>query len=99
MAYGKVRVDQVQSSTRTVDVDSLATTAVATQSVAGLLSATDKTKLDGVATGAEVNVNADWSAGRRDRRMTRPRPGRVTQPGRRRSNVQDRPSWAIELSR
>jgi hypothetical protein len=66
MAYGKVRVDQVQSSTRTVDVDSLATTAVATQSVAGLLSATDKTKLDGVATGAEVNVNADWSAGSGD---------------------------------
>jgi hypothetical protein len=62
MAYGKVRVDQVQSSTRTVDVDSLATTAVATQSVAGLLSATDKTKLDGVAAGAEVNVNADWTA-------------------------------------
>ena len=66
MAYGKVRVDQVQSSTRTVDVDSLATTAVATQSVAGLLSATDKTKLDGVAAGAEVNVNADWSAGSGD---------------------------------
>ena len=66
MAYGKVRVDQVQSSTRTVDVDSLATTAVATQSVAGLLSATDKTKLDGVAAGAEVNVNADWTAGSGD---------------------------------
>ena len=30
----------------------------ATQSVAGLMSATDKTKLDGVATGAEVNQNA-----------------------------------------
>ena len=66
MAYGKVRVDQIQSSTRTVDVDNLATTAVATTSVAGLLSATDKTKLDGVATGAEVNVNADWSAGSGD---------------------------------
>jgi hypothetical protein len=66
MAYGKVRVDQIQSSTRTVDVDNLATTAVATQSVAGLLSATDKTKLDGVAAGAEVNVNADWNAGSGD---------------------------------
>ena len=66
MAYGKVRVDQIQSSTRTVDVDNLATTAVATTSVAGLLSATDKTKLDGVATGAEVNVNADWNAGSGD---------------------------------
>lgn len=29
---------------------------------AGLLSGTDKTKLDGIASGAEVNVNADWSA-------------------------------------
>jgi hypothetical protein len=66
MAYGKVRVDQIQSSTRTVDVDNLATTDVATQSVAGLLSATDKTKLDGVAAGAEVNVNADWNAGSGD---------------------------------
>jgi hypothetical protein len=66
MAYGKVRVDQIQSSTRTVDVDDLATTDVATQSVAGLLSATDKTKLDGVAAGAEVNVNADWNAGSGD---------------------------------
>ena len=34
--------------------------------MAGLLSATDKTKLDGVATGAEVNVNADWNAGSGD---------------------------------
>jgi hypothetical protein len=62
MAYGKVRVDQIQSTTRTVDVDDLATTDAATQSVPGLLSAADKTKLDGIATGAEVNVNADWNA-------------------------------------
>ncbi len=34
----------------------------ATTSVAGSMSATDKTKLDGIATGAEVNVNADWNA-------------------------------------
>jgi hypothetical protein len=34
----------------------------ATQSVAGFLSTADKTKLDGIASGAEVNVNADWSA-------------------------------------
>ena len=66
MAYGKVRVDQIQSTTRTVDVDDLATTDAATQSVPGLLSAADKTKLDGIATGAEVNVNADWSAGSGD---------------------------------
>jgi hypothetical protein len=34
----------------------------ATQSVAGFLSTTDKSKLDGIASGAEVNVNADWNA-------------------------------------
>lgn len=28
----------------------------------GLMSGTDKTKLDGIATGAEVNVNADWNS-------------------------------------
>ena len=33
----------------------------ATTSVAGLMSASDKTKLNGIATGAEVNVQADWS--------------------------------------
>lgn len=38
------------------------TYSAATTSAAGLMSATDKTKLDGIATGAEVNVNADWSA-------------------------------------
>ena len=34
----------------------------ATTTEAGLMSDTDKTKLDGVETGAEVNVNADWDA-------------------------------------
>lgn len=34
----------------------------ATTSVAGFMSASDKTKLDGIASGAEVNVNADWNA-------------------------------------
>lgn len=34
----------------------------ATTSARGLLSASDKTKLDGIAAGAEVNVNADWNA-------------------------------------
>jgi hypothetical protein len=34
----------------------------ATTSVSGLMSSTDKSKLDGVASGAEVNVNADWTA-------------------------------------
>ena len=35
---------------------------VATVSTAGLMSTTDKSKLDGIAAGAEVNVNADWNA-------------------------------------
>ena len=34
----------------------------ATTSAAGSMSAADKTKLDGIAAGAEVNVNADWNA-------------------------------------
>jgi hypothetical protein len=33
----------------------------ATQTAAGLMSATDKAKLDGVADGAEVNVQSDWN--------------------------------------
>jgi len=33
---------------------------------AGLLSGTDKAKLDGIATGAEVNINADWNSGSGD---------------------------------
>ena len=33
----------------------------ATQSASGLMSSTDKTKLDGIASGAEVNVQADWN--------------------------------------
>lgn len=34
---------------------------VATTSTDGLMSSSDKTKLNGVATGAEVNVQSDWS--------------------------------------
>jgi hypothetical protein len=34
----------------------------ATTSAAGSMSASDKSKLDGIAAGAEVNVNADWNA-------------------------------------
>ena len=34
----------------------------ATASAAGVMTANDRTKLDGIATGAEVNVNADWTA-------------------------------------
>jgi len=32
----------------------------------GLMTGADKTKLDGIATGAEVNVNADWNSGSGD---------------------------------
>jgi uncharacterized protein (DUF736 family) len=35
--------------------------AVATQSTSGLMSSTDKTKLDGIESGAEVNVQANWT--------------------------------------
>ena len=35
--------------------------AEATTSAGGAMSASDKTKLDGIATGAEVNVQADWN--------------------------------------
>lgn len=34
---------------------------LATHSVNGLMSATDKTKLDGIEAGAEVNVQSDWN--------------------------------------
>lgn len=34
----------------------------ATTALAGLMLASDKTKLNGIAVGAEVNVNADWNA-------------------------------------
>ena len=35
----------------------------ATQSVKGAMSASDKTKLDGIASGAEANVQSDWTEG------------------------------------
>ena len=44
------------TTTKTVSISA------ATQSAAGSMSSADKTKLDGIATGAEVNVNADWNA-------------------------------------
>lgn len=42
--------------------DGVAELETATQLRDGLMVATDKQKLDGIASGAEVNVNADWSA-------------------------------------
>ena len=38
-----------------------ATSATATTTTNGLMSSTDKTKLDGVASGAEANVQSDWN--------------------------------------
>ena len=68
--YTKVTVDSkgrvtVGATATAADVGAAATNHThsdATQSVAGFMSASDKTKLDGVASGAEVNVNADWNA-------------------------------------
>ena len=42
--------------------DNNTTYSAATQSADGLMSSTDKTKLDGIASGAEVNVQSDWNA-------------------------------------
>jgi hypothetical protein len=59
---------QVTSVTGTAPISSSGGTtpaisiAAATTSAAGSMSSADKTKLDGIATGAEVNVNADWNA-------------------------------------
>lgn len=39
-----------------------ATLDAATTSLAGVMASADKSKLDGIAPGAEVNVNADWNA-------------------------------------
>lgn len=50
---------EADSSTKTITIGAtIPTYSEATQSAAGLMSAADKTKLDGVATGAEVNQNA-----------------------------------------
>lgn len=44
------------------DTGTDATIPAATTSAAGVMSGTDKTKLDGIAAGAEVNVQPDWNA-------------------------------------
>lgn len=46
---------------QTGTVTGLATNDVATTSKAGLMSISDKTKLNGIASGAEVNVQSDWN--------------------------------------
>ena len=46
----------------TSSTGSSAILSAATASLAGVMSSTDKAKLDTIASGAEVNVNADWNA-------------------------------------
>ena len=53
-----VRVPEFDSSTNKLYPDNLPD---ATQSVKGAMTATDKTKLDGITSGAEPNVQSDWN--------------------------------------
>lgn len=55
-AIGSGFYDNTSTTTRYIKIKNATTTA------SGLLSSTDKTKLNGIAEGAEVNVNADWNA-------------------------------------
>ena len=57
---GKITVDG--TATTIYGKDTGTTYSDATTSASGLMSSSDKTKLEGIATGAEVNVNADWNA-------------------------------------
>lgn len=43
-----------------IDKPTIPSYSVATESADGLMSSSDKTKLDGIAIGAEVNVQSDW---------------------------------------
>ena len=48
---------------------------------AGLMTGADKSKLDGIAAGAEVNVNADWDAGSGDAQiLNKPTLDEITPP-------------------
>ena len=58
---GGTITDVTVDGTSIVD-DGVAELETATQLRDGLMTATDKQKLDGIASGAEVNVNADWDA-------------------------------------
>lgn len=49
------------TATPTVGTATSATIPAATQTDAGVMTASDKTKLDGIASGAEVNVQSDWN--------------------------------------
>lgn len=49
------------TATPTTGTATSATIPAATQTDAGVMQATDKAKLDGIASGAEVNVQSDWN--------------------------------------
>lgn len=53
---------KVNDTTLTPDANKVVTVPLATTSADGAMSAADKTKLNGIAEGAEVNVQADWNA-------------------------------------
>jgi len=53
---------KVNSTALTPDANKVVNIPLATTSADGAMSAADKTKLDGIAEGAEVNVQADWDA-------------------------------------
>lgn len=57
---GSGRATVTTDSSGNIAVNSAAYSA-ATTSADGLMSSTDKTKLNGIATGAEVNVQSDWN--------------------------------------
>ena len=52
---------KVNNTTLTPDANKVVTVPLATTSADGAMSAADKTKLNGIAEGAEVNVQADWN--------------------------------------
>ena len=52
---------KVNNTTLTPDSNKVVTVPLATTSADGAMSAADKTKLNGIAEGAEVNVQADWN--------------------------------------
>jgi len=53
---------KVNSTSLTPDANKVVNIPLATTSTDGAMSAADKTKLDGIEEGAEVNVQADWNA-------------------------------------
>ena len=62
---GKIDSISVNGTAQTIDanknVDITVPNTAATTSADGLMSSTDKAKLDGIETGAEANVQADWN--------------------------------------